>query len=128
MVRSASNETMMRESPVKEKKKTRTLTVDETGHGVGVTRCVPGSGGGANVERLATRYVTSRGGGANLERLPTRYVSSPGGGANLESLQTRGRSEPAATNAPVGRSVRWMPCVFSFGAGRGSSQFISFCC
>jgi hypothetical protein len=74
MVRSASNETMMRESRVKEKKKTRTETVHETGHGVRVTRYVPASGGGANLERLPTRYVSSRGGGANLESLPTRYV------------------------------------------------------
>ncbi len=39
-----------------------------------------------------------------------------------------GQSELTATNAPVGRSVHWMPCVFSFGAGWGSSQSISFCC
>ncbi len=39
-----------------------------------------------------------------------------------------GQSEPAATNAPVGRSVHWMPCIFSFGAGWGSWQSISFCC
>jgi hypothetical protein len=39
-----------------------------------------------------------------------------------------GQSELTATNAPVGRSVHWMGCVFSFGAGWGSSQSISFCC
>jgi hypothetical protein len=39
-----------------------------------------------------------------------------------------GQSEPAATNAPVGSSVHWMGCIFSFGAGWGSSQSISFCC
>jgi hypothetical protein len=38
-----------------------------------------------------------------------------------------GQSELTATNAPVGRSVHWMGCVFSFGAGWGSSQSISFC-
>jgi len=32
-----------------------------------------------------------------------------------------GQSELTATNAPVGRSVRWMGCVFSFGAGWGYS-------
>jgi hypothetical protein len=37
-----------------------------------------------------------------------------------------GQSEPAATNAPVGRSVHWMGCLFSFGARLGSSQSISF--
>jgi hypothetical protein len=41
---------------------------------------------------------------------------------------TSGQSELTATNAPVGRSVHWMGCVFSFGAGWGSSQSISFCC
>jgi hypothetical protein len=49
MVRSASNETMMRESRVKEKKKTLTETVHETGHGVRVTRYVPTSGGGGEL-------------------------------------------------------------------------------
>jgi hypothetical protein len=39
-----------------------------------------------------------------------------------------GQSEPAASNAPVGRSVHWMGCIFSFGAGRGSSQSIYFSC
>jgi hypothetical protein len=39
-----------------------------------------------------------------------------------------GQSELTATNAPVGRSVHWMGCVFSFGAGWGSSQSIYFCC
>ncbi len=39
-----------------------------------------------------------------------------------------GQSELTATNAPVGRSVHRMGCVFSFGAGWGSSQSISFCC
>jgi hypothetical protein len=37
-----------------------------------------------------------------------------------------GQSELTATNAPVGRSVHWMGCIFSFGAGWGSSQLISF--
>jgi hypothetical protein len=37
-----------------------------------------------------------------------------------------GQSELAPTNAPVGRSVHRMGCVFSFGAGWGSSQSISF--
>ncbi len=31
-----------------------------------------------------------------------------------------GQSELTATNAPVGRSVHWMGCVFSFGAEWGS--------
>jgi hypothetical protein len=31
-----------------------------------------------------------------------------------------GQSEPTATNAPIGRSVHWMPCIFSFGARWGS--------
>jgi hypothetical protein len=39
-----------------------------------------------------------------------------------------GHSELTATNAPVGRSVHWMGCVFSFGVGWDSSQSISFCC
>jgi hypothetical protein len=39
-----------------------------------------------------------------------------------------GQSELTATNAPVGRSVHWMGCVFSFDAGWGSWQSISFCC
>jgi len=42
--------------------------------------------------------------------------------------QCTGQSELTATNAPVGRSVHWMGCVFSFGAGWGSSRSISFCC
>ncbi len=33
---------------------------------------------------------------------------------------TWGQSELAPTNAPVGRSVHWMGCVFSLGAGWGS--------
>jgi hypothetical protein len=44
------------------------------------------------------------------------------------SLVGPGQSESTATNAPVGRSVHWMGCVFSFGAGWGSTQSISFCC
>jgi hypothetical protein len=43
-------------------------------------------------------------------------------------LAKSGQSEPVATNAPVGRSVHWMGCVFSFDAGRGSSQSITFSC
>ncbi len=39
-----------------------------------------------------------------------------------------GQSELTATNAPVGRFVHWMGCVFSFGAGWGSWQSIFFCC
>jgi hypothetical protein len=39
-----------------------------------------------------------------------------------------GQSEPAATNAPVGRSVHGMGCIFSFGAIWGSSQSIFFHC
>jgi hypothetical protein len=35
-------------------------------------------------------------------------------------LNLQGQSELTATNAPVGRSVHWMGCVFSFGAGWGS--------
>ncbi len=31
-----------------------------------------------------------------------------------------GQSELTATNAPIGRSVHWMGCIFSFGAGWGS--------
>jgi len=35
------------------------------------------------------------------------------------------QSEPAATNAPVGHSVHWMGCTFSFGAnGVHSSPFL----
>ncbi len=37
-------------------------------------------------------------------------------------------SEPAATNAPIGRFVRWMGCIFSFDTKWGSLQSISFCC
>jgi len=36
------------------------------------------------------------------------------------ALGYTGQSELTATNAPVGRSVHWMGCVFSFGAGWGS--------
>jgi len=39
-----------------------------------------------------------------------------------------GQSEPAATNAPVGHSVHWMGCVFSFNVKWGSLQSISFRC
>jgi hypothetical protein len=42
---------------------------------------------------------------------------------NLEPVaedRVPGQSELTATNAPVGRSVHWMGCVFSFGAGWGS--------
>jgi hypothetical protein len=53
----------------------------------------------------------------------TTVVSSVG-----RLLVGRGQSELTATNAPVGRSVHWMGCVFSFGAGLGLSQSISFCC
>ncbi len=45
-----------------------------------------------------------------------------------ENYLAYGQSELTATNAPVGRSVHWMGCVFSFGAEWGSSQSISFCC
>ncbi len=41
---------------------------------------------------------------------------------------TEGQNELATTNAPIGRSVHWMDCVFSFNAKWGSSQSISFCC
>ncbi len=37
------------------------------------------------------------------------------------------QSEPAATNAPVGRSVHWMGCIFSFGARWGLSQPFFLC-
>ncbi len=47
---------------------------------------------------------------------------------NTNVVLTWGQSDLTATNAPVGRSVHWMGCVFSFGAGWGSSQSISFCC
>jgi hypothetical protein len=47
---------------------------------------------------------------------------------SLQTCQRYGQSEPAATNAPVGRSVHWMGCVLSFGARWGSSQSNSFCC
>ncbi len=47
--------------------------------------------------------------------------------ASLLALNS-GQSDLTATNAPVGRSVHWMGCVFSFGAGWGSSQSISFFC
>jgi len=40
----------------------------------------------------------------------------------VSSIVQTGQTEPAATNAPVGRFVHWMGCVFSFGAGRSSSQ------
>jgi hypothetical protein len=33
-----------------------------------------------------------------------------------------------AINAPVGHSVRWMGCIFSFNIKWGSSQFIFFHC
>jgi len=38
----------------------------------------------------------------------------------VSSIVQTGQTEPAATNAPVGRFVHWMGCVFSFGAGRSS--------
>ncbi len=44
----------------------------------------------------------------------------------VSSIVQTGQTEPAATNAPVGRSVHWMGSVFSFGAGRSSSQSIFF--
>jgi hypothetical protein len=43
-------------------------------------------------------------------------------------VESHGQSELTATNAPVGRYVHWMGCVFSFGVEWGSSQSISFCC
>ncbi len=46
----------------------------------------------------------------------------------VQTIVCDSQNEPTATNAPVGRSVHWMPCVFSFDAEWGSSQFISFCC
>ncbi len=42
------------------------------------------------------------------------------GKANNKKTLQKGQSELTATNAPVGRSVHWMGCVFSFGAGWGS--------
>jgi hypothetical protein len=44
----------------------------------------------------------------------------------VSSIVQTGQTEPAATNAPVGRSVHWMGSVFSFGAGRSSSQSFYF--
>ncbi|CAM6072572.1 unnamed protein product [Sphagnum tenellum] len=102
---------MMRESPVKEKKKTRTETVHETGHGVTVTRYVPTSGGGANLERL--RYVSTRGEGANLESVPTRYELTRGGGANLESLPTRYVSTGGNTVVTSYHNVDWLECLLT---------------
>ncbi len=43
-------------------------------------------------------------------------------------LLVEGHSELTTTNALVGHFVHWMGCIFSFGAGWGSSQSISFCC
>jgi hypothetical protein len=43
-------------------------------------------------------------------------------------VKTQGQSEPIATNALVDYFIHWMGCIFSFGAGWGSSQSISFCC
>jgi len=37
-----------------------------------------------------------------------------------DKVPIMGQSELTATNAPVGRSVHWMGCVFSFGAEWGS--------
>jgi hypothetical protein len=37
-----------------------------------------------------------------------------------------GQSEPTATNAPIGRFVHWMGCVYSFDVSWDSSQSISF--
>jgi hypothetical protein len=42
------------------------------------------------------------------------------------SMADWGQSEPAIINAPVGHSVHWMGCIFSFGSRWGSSQSISF--
>jgi hypothetical protein len=41
-------------------------------------------------------------------------------------MGTKGQSEPAAINAPAGRFVHGMGCVFSFGAGCDLSQSILF--
>ncbi len=43
-----------------------------------------------------------------------------GKGRNQDFLKG-GQSELVATNAPVGRSVHWMGCVFSFDIRWGSS-------
>ncbi len=68
----------------------------------------------------------------NVTRTPSSYqcwvdLSFSKGRIGAED-HLQGQSELTATNAPVGRSVHWMGCVFSFGAGWGSSQSISFCC
>ncbi len=51
-----------------------------------------------------------------------RYCRSIWSAHACSILGAIGQNEPAATNAPVGRSVHWMGCVFSFGAKWGSSQ------
>jgi len=44
----------------------------------------------------------------------------------VQNMPGYGQSEPAPTNAPVGRSVHWMGCVFSFSTRWGSSQSFFF--
>jgi hypothetical protein len=42
------------------------------------------------------------------------------------TLVLEGQNEAITTNAPVGYTVHWMGCVFSFNIKWGSSQSISF--
>jgi hypothetical protein len=60
--------------------------------------------------------------------IANHFSSYVGVGVACLKVEIFGQSELTATNALVGRSVHWMGCVFSFGAGWGSSQSISFCC
>ncbi len=43
----------------------------------------------------------------------------------VNSLHGQGQSEPGVTNAPVGCSVHWMGCVFSFNVRWDSVHFFS---
>jgi hypothetical protein len=56
--------------------------------------------------------------------LMSNEKSSPFSGQNGQLVHFRGRwgqSELITTNAPVGRSVHWMGCIFSFDIRWGSS-------
>ncbi len=71
---------------------------------VGIEWCLMITVPGKVIERLWSPFSTC-----------TKSIST----TNRKKLLYVGQSEPAATNAPVGRSVHWMGCVFSFGAKWG---------
>ncbi len=88
------------------------------------------------VERRAKNFFDSTflTAGCSITRMnssssQTELVQSWGlGHSSPMELPTTGQSKPTTTTAPVGRSVHWMGCIFSFSAGWGSSQSISYCC